>query len=464
MELGFETIGNATVICHDDGPVLATDPWTDGGAYFGSWTLSHEVPEAQREAIRQCPYVWLSHGHPDHLSMESLEKLRKATLLVPNHFGNRIRDDLRGQGFSVHVLPDRVWTQLSPRIRVMCLPDMNQDAVLLVDVGGRLVVNLNDAGDRGWGRYVRNIVSTYKESYLLALSGYGDADMINYFTEDGQRIAPHAAAKSPVGRTIARQAEFYGVRYFVPSSSMHKYQRADSVWASEYTTTLEDYGRGFESQSCALLPAFIQQDFSKDSTTLIRPKERALVPLDPKQFGDDWSELLEADEAKALREYFSAVEHLGTALDFLRFRVGGQDHVIEFHPRRFRRGITFEVPRNSLMTAVRYQVFDDLLIGNFMKTTLHGDFGEGKLYPDFSPYVAKYADNGHARTRNELKAYFADYRNRDPVGFLRTKVEAHCVRPLQTQSAELLRTLLPSDSAAFRTAKETFWRVRRALL
>jgi hypothetical protein len=105
-----------------------------------------------------------------------------------------------------------------------------------------------------------------------------------------------------------------------------------------------------------------------------------------------------------------------------------------------------------------------LLIGNFMKTTLHGEFGEGKLYPDFSPYVAKYADNGKAKTRNELKQYFADYRGRDMVGFLRAQVEAHCVRPLQTQSAELLRTLLPADSAAFRTAKEAFWKVRRALL
>ena len=53
MRIGFETIGNATVICHDNGPVLVTDPWTDGGAYFGSWTLSHEVPEAQREASRR---------------------------------------------------------------------------------------------------------------------------------------------------------------------------------------------------------------------------------------------------------------------------------------------------------------------------------------------------------------------------------------------------------------------------
>ncbi len=240
MELGFETIGNATLICHDGGPVLVTDPWVDGGAYFGSWTLSHEIPAEQRESIQRCPYVWLSHGHPDHLSAESLEKLKDKKILLPNHFGQRIRDDLTAQGFDVQVLVDRVWTPLSQRIRVLCIPDMNQDAVLLVDIGGKLVVNLNDAGDRGWGRFVRKVISGYDETYLLALSGYGDADMINFFTEEGERIPPHAAAKTPVGQTIARMADFYGVRYFAPFSSMHKYQRADSFWASEYTTTLED--------------------------------------------------------------------------------------------------------------------------------------------------------------------------------------------------------------------------------
>jgi hypothetical protein len=30
----------------------------------------------------------------------------------------------------------------------------------------------------------------------------------------------------------------------------------------------------------------------------------------------------------------------------------------------------FEVPRKSLMDAVQWRIFDDLLIGNFMKTTL----------------------------------------------------------------------------------------------
>ena len=96
----------------------------------------------------------------------------------------------------------------------------------------------------------------------------------------------------------------------------------------------------------------------------------------------------------------------------MNLRVGRRDHTIAISRRNFRRGVTFEAPRQSLVTALKYEIFDDLLIGNFMKTTLHGKWPESRLYPEFSPYVAKYADNGQARTQEELRAYFAEYRRR----------------------------------------------------
>jgi len=464
MELGFETIGNATLICHDGHPVLVTDPWVTGGAYFGSWALSHEVPPQQLESIKACDYVWLSHGHPDHLSGDSLALLRGKKILVPNHFGNRIYDDLKAQGYEVHLLLDRVWKQLSPNIRILCIPDYNQDAVLLVDVGGKLVVNLNDASDRGWGRFVRKVISGYPVSFLLALSGYGDADMINFFDEEGHPIPPQAAQRVPPGQTIARQAEHYGVRYFVPFSSMHKYQRKDSAWASQYTTHLDDYAKGFQSTTCELTPAFIRYDALRDTFEELHPPERSLAPLDPQEFGDDWSERLETAETQKLTSYFRSIQVLHEKLDFINFRVGGVDNHITFNAGRTKRGITFEAPRGSLMTAVEYQVFDDLLIGNFMRTTLHGDWGPLKLYPDFTPYVAKYADNGRVKTRNELAAYFGAYRARDPLGFLRHQFEQNVVRPAQETTANFLRTRIGPSSPLYKASKRVYWGVKRAFL
>jgi len=123
MDLGFETIGNATLICHDRGPVLATDPWLEGSAYFGSWGLSHEIPERQLANVCDCKFLWISHGHPDHLSLPSLEKLKDKEILLPDHYGGRIHEGLKELGYRVRVLSDGVWTQLSDRMRVCCIGD-----------------------------------------------------------------------------------------------------------------------------------------------------------------------------------------------------------------------------------------------------------------------------------------------------------------------------------------------------
>jgi len=60
-------------------------------------------------------------------------------------------------------------------------------------------------------------------------------------------------------------------------------------------------------------------------------------------------------------------------------------------------------------------IFDDLLIGNFIKVTLHGEWGPGRLYPDFSPFVAKYGDNGRAHTLKELREFHWSYFRRAPA-------------------------------------------------
>jgi hypothetical protein len=460
MDVGFETIGNATLICHDKRPVLVTDPWITGSAYFGSWALSHEIPPAQAEAVLGSQYVWLSHGHPDHLSHPTLELLRRRKLLIPDHVGGRIYEDLKREGFDCYILKDKTWTQLSPRIRVYSIADANQDAVLLIDIAGRLVANLNDAGDRGWGLAVKNVIRRYPESYLLALSGYGDADMINYFDEEGRRIPPYAALKVPVGQTLTRTVDAYQARFFVPFSSMHKYQRADAIWADEYTTRLEDYAHGYASKTCELLPPFVRRDFGKDTVEEISPRENPRAVKDPKEFGDDWAETLSKEELAECDRYFRSMEMVRRNVDFINLKVGGRDNRIDLG-RAAGKGVTFELPRGSLMTSVRLEIFDDVLIGNYTKTTLHGDWGPMKLYPDFTPYVAKFADNGRARTRAQLRAYHREYFRRDPLGVLRAEFDARCVRPLQTAAADFLRRKVGANGKAFQLAKAAYWGVRR---
>jgi hypothetical protein len=136
----------------------------------------------------------------------------------------------------------------------------------------------------------------------------------------------------------------------------------------------------------------------------------------------------------------------------VRLRVGGRDHEIVVNPSKSKIGITFAVPRTSLMTAVRYEVFDDLLIGNFMKTTLHG---LDSLYPGFSPAVPKYADNGRVNTRYELACYMLNYLMRAPGDMLKYH--------FWEESEALFRRLVDPDTALFRTSKRVYHVVKGPL-
>lgn len=452
MDLGFETIGNAIIIAHDTRPVLVTDPWISGSAYFGSWTRAHEIPPEQMEAIKGCEYVWISHGHPDHLSIPSLNLLKDKKILLADHVGGRIANDLKGLGFNVMVIKDRVWTNLSPRINVVCISDYNQDSLLLVDVGGSLLVNLNDMTARGWGPFVQRTVRQYKKSFLLQGFGFGDADMINFVDEEGNRIDPPNATGETIGRVIARVAGTYGVTHAIPFSSLHKYQREDSVWARTYSAGLDDYRTGFDSDRCELLPAYVRYDCSTDSVGEINPPASPDTVIDPAQFGDDWSETLDKKEIEVVNKYFREIEHLGRDMDFINIRVGGEDNFIELRDKGFKKGIMFEVPRHSLLRTLRYEIFDDLLIGNFMKTRLVGKWPKSMLYPQFTPYVGKYADNGRAKTSAELKQYFRAYRRRAPLDYLRHRV--------QLQTAQAFKTRIDADSETYRLAQKVWWFVR----
>lgn len=452
MDIGFETIGNATIIGYDHGPILVTDPWITGAPYFGSWAMSHEIPEEQLKAIKNAKYVWISHGHPDHLSQDSLNLLNGKTLLLPDHQGDRILQSMTERGYDVHLLPDKKWIKLSDHLRIMCLGDYNQDATLLIDINGRLIININDGMAYGWRAFIRRMAKKYPVSFILRLYG-GEADMRNYFDEQGNRIplTPKDQAP-PLGKKISQATADIGATHFIPFSSFHRLQRADSIWLQPYVAEAEDYARGWDDSKSKLLPAFVRYDCQTDQWEAINPAKQEGPIVQPEEFGDNWSDTLSQEDVAKAKKYFQTIHHLSGFLDYINLRVGGQDNVIPLAKNKFNRGITFEAPRHSLMTCIEYEVFDDILIGNFMKTTLHGQWDSYSLYPDFTPYVAKYADNGRARTPDELRAYFASYRKR--LG--PRVVMDHFEETIEEHSKNIMRRYLTPESWLYQSAKRVY--------
>ena len=212
----FETIGSAIVIAYDDRPVLSTDAWIDGDAYFGSWGLDYEIPAAQMQAIRDAEYHWFSHGHPDHTNIASLPMLTKGEFLLSDHYGNRIKRDLTAAGYRVRVLPDREWIQLSKGIRVYSVANQNQDSLLLIDINGRLVINQNDSPEFGESFRIRQMAKHFKEIYLLQLHGWGGADMLNLLDPSGRKLTSIADKRRPIAPRSETSARTMGANKVIP--------------------------------------------------------------------------------------------------------------------------------------------------------------------------------------------------------------------------------------------------------
>ena len=423
----FETIGNATLIVYEgkENPILATDVWLDEDkAYFGSWCLSHEVPQRQRDALKKVSYIFISHFHPDHLNLNSLKYFKQSTILIAQHFGARVEKDLRSAGFKVINLPSRKWISIGKKTRIILFNNEIQDSSILVEMADNsdtksLILNLNDSMGLGNINEISKISSKYKNSFYLAFSGYGDADMINLFDNNGKRIEPFAARKEPVGPSFKSQMSKFNCNVAIPFSSFHQYVRRDSFWANKYTTPLSAYSELFEPDiNSQLLPAFQQVYLSDGSYKAINLNPKEIIfnePIHESKFGDNWDEKMSSREFKQCKEYFESIELLRYNFKSILLSVGGiENYVIKNGSGNAI--IKFEVPRNSLLKAIRREIFDDLLIGNFMRTHLTNC---KSLYdPDFTLTSTKYSDNGGIKSQEELKEYFAYYNDKDRKSFM----------------------------------------------
>jgi hypothetical protein len=140
---------------------------------------------------------------------------------------------------------------------------------------------------------------------------------------------------------------------------------------------------------------------------------------------DNWDDQMNEEDWQKLETFVHKFKILETEVDFIGFTVGGQGRTYYLNGRRNRRpekqrGVNFLVPKKSLMETVKYGYFDDLLIGNFMKTQLINM----RLYPKFSPYIAKFGGNAKVFARPQLMRLYFHYFKLSPVAYIRSDIQS----------------------------------------
>jgi hypothetical protein len=430
MKHALETLGNATLVFYENGrPVLATDPWLEGRCYSGSWALERKLTDCEREAVLSAEYIWISHGHPDHFHIPSLASLpRGKKILLPDHYAPDIWNFLVGQGFDVEIMPYRTWRQLSPGVRCLCLDNENQDAILIVEAGDSLMVNLNDSPLCGDAGFIRSLVARHDraKTYMAALCS-NDADMMNFVDADGARTIDTPAQRKPgMVWSRGRIAQRLGVGNYVSSASQHIYARSDSVWANPYRVSWKDFTENWREPDIRIIEPFVVLDLDNGGYARKHPTQAT----DPGQIamdmnGDEWEEHMTEPEWSNVFAFFRRLELLKPHLDYLEFTVGGETRRLWINedasttaPGKLR-GIRFEAPRRSLLKSIQHGYFDDMLIGNFMKTQLHNV----TLYPHFTPIVAKLRGSSGVATKADARKFKRRYFRRNPLGYFEWRAE-----------------------------------------
>ena len=92
------------------------------------------MPKNINQDILSSKYIFFSHGHPDHLNPDSIHKFKNNTIILGDHVGQRMFNDLKSQGFKVMVLKERVWTELSKNVSVMSVSTKIQYTLLIIKI------------------------------------------------------------------------------------------------------------------------------------------------------------------------------------------------------------------------------------------------------------------------------------------------------------------------------------------
>ena len=123
---------------------ILCDPWFIGTAFNDGWSLlednSHDINKLSFD------YIWISHEHPDHFSIPTINTLKDSKKFLFQKTKNRkVANFLESKGHKVIELPNKKPTIIGD-LELTCVICDGYDSSLIVKYpNGRVIVNINDA-------------------------------------------------------------------------------------------------------------------------------------------------------------------------------------------------------------------------------------------------------------------------------------------------------------------------------
>lgn len=380
MKHRLKTIGHATlVLFENDVPLIATDPWLIGSAYWRSWWLEKYPTKQEFEQVAEAKHLYYTHSHPDHFHYPTLRKLGKPSTLHPHFPRYELSGFLRSEGFPVKELEPWSWYDLSDSVQIASIPVPIDDSILILDTPNAYIANLNDSVPRiGLLRFIRR--EMFKEDKpLIMLKSYSPASIATSIYREGRHT--QMKTKKDYANTASRLAEALGAAYFVPFASQAFFNRADSKWANDFKVQYEDLREYWDSAEITLCEPFVdfdldnmafQSDYSLVDRSLSETEQRKVTERQE----EEENFVLPDDFTARLQKYMSELYFLSL---FFRHGIGwrtttsGKEFFFNTKSRKIENkipenyDIIVNLPDKVIYESLQNNVLTDLGITMFIK-------------------------------------------------------------------------------------------------
>jgi len=238
LNTSIKFVNHASVIIENEHIKLLSDPWYFGDAFHQGWSLIFEnKKEDILEILNSITHIWISHEHPDHLSIpffkeyKELLKNKNIKVLFQETKDKRVFNFIKSLEIEITELKNKKEYLIGDNFSIKCVKFGFYDSALLVNIGNKKIFNLNDCP-------LNN-----KKDLSLFKKNFGSCDVLltqfSYAAWKGgeNNILWRKNAADEKIQTLILQAETLEAKTVIPFASFIKFSNIRNSYLNENRNT-----------------------------------------------------------------------------------------------------------------------------------------------------------------------------------------------------------------------------------
>lgn len=283
-------IGHASILAQSNGLSILSDPWWRGPCFGAQW-WPYPAPREELIANRKLDYVYISHGHHDHLHPGTLSTLDKsAKVLVSARLD--LAAGIRALGFEVIEVPDDEPVWLGPGVSCRIMETHSGDTLMALTDGREVLLNLNDSLHSASADVQKRFVGRLRDLHPhidYVFCGYGIASHFpNCYVIPGKdREATTARRQRWFNREWVDIIHQLNPKYGFPFAADVVFLEEDLFWTNEVSHNAERPTAAYRSMYSEspvvvidIAPGFEIEDGKVVNSVLRQPVREATLRID----------------------------------------------------------------------------------------------------------------------------------------------------------------------------------------